>query len=214
MMKNYPKTNRDDSILRSQKASRDQIVLAKEFGFEYFDGPREMGLGGYTYNPKFFKPVVMDFYSHYELSDTSSILDIGCAKGFMLNDFFELNPLLNLRGVDISTYCMDNAMPSVRSRMSIASCDDLPFEDSTFDLVISIATIHNLNIIGVQKSLEEIVRVTRKNAFIKVNGYRTDEERRRLEGWNLVAETILHADEWNELFKKTGYIYDYDFFVP
>lgn len=214
MMKRYPKTDRKDSLSRSSVLSPEQVAIAKSFGRDYFDGPRELGLGGYFYNPKYFKPVVQDFYEHYSLSNFDSILDIGCAKGFMLHDFRELDPTLKLCGVDISSYCLENAMPSIKNDLFLASCDKLDFEDSSFDLVIAIATIHNLNMAGVEQSLREIVRVTRRNAFIKVNGYRNEQERKMLEGWNIVAETILHVDAWKELFEKTGYVYDYDFFVP
>jgi ubiquinone/menaquinone biosynthesis C-methylase UbiE len=107
-----------------------------------------------------------------------------------------------------------NAMPTVAPYIQKASCDNLPFEDKSFDLVIAIATIHNLDIEGVKKSLREIMRVTRKNAFIKVNGYSNDEERDALHNWNLVAKTILHVDEWKSIFQEVGYTGDYYWFTP
>jgi len=173
-----------------------------------------MGLGGYYYDPKYFRSVVDDFIRYYQLDNNSSILDVGCGKGFMIHDFMDKIPNAKFAGLDISKYCIDNSISTASPFLITGSCDKLPWEDKSFDLVIAIATIHNLDYDGVRKSLLEIVRTTKKNAFIKVNGYRTKEELNKLNGWNLVAKTILHEEEWLKLFEETGYIYDYDFFIP
>jgi 2-polyprenyl-3-methyl-5-hydroxy-6-metoxy-1,4-benzoquinol methylase len=212
LMKRYPTSPRKDLIQERLQVSEEDRKIAQQFGRDYFDGPRRLGLGGYTYNPKYFKPVVEDMIAHYGLKAGDSVLDIGSCKGFMLHDFLEALPGLKVAGIDISDYTLENTLPSVKAFCQKASCDQLPFPDKSFDLVISIATIHNLDYAGVKKSLQEIVRVSRKHAFIKVNGYRTEEERQALEGWNLVAKTILHVDEWRTLFKEVGYQGDYSFF--
>ena len=213
-MDRYPKTKRDKMVEIRAAASDEDRKIAQQFGQEYFDGARRLGLGGYHYNPKFFKPVVEDMIRHYGLTATSSVLDVGCGKGFMMHDFVEALPGITVAGIDVSEYCLDNAMPSVAQYMKLASCDDLPYEDKSFDLVIAIATIHNLDVEGVKRSLREIMRVSRKHAFIKVNGYRTDHERDQLNRWNLVAKTILHVEEWKSIFAETGYIGDYYWFTP
>jgi len=214
LMKSYPKSKRKDIIEERIKVSDEDRKIARQFGWEYFDGPRRLGMGGYYYNPKYFKPVVEDMIEYYGLTNESSVLDVGCGKGFMLHDFKQELPGITVAGIDISTYCLDNSMESVRPYLKYASCDDSPFDDNSFDLVIAIATIHNLHIDGVKKSLEEIMRVTKKDAFIKVNGYETKEEHQELENWNLVAKTILHVDDWKKLFKETGYTGDYWWFRP
>ena len=48
--------------------------------------------------------------------------------------------------------------------------------------------------------MSEIVRVARRGAFIKVNGFRNIVEQKELEEWNLVAKTILSETEWEKLF--------------
>ncbi len=212
LMASYPKTNRSNLLDERQAVSEEDRRIAQKFGKEYFDGPRRLGLGGYFYNPKFFKPVVDRMIGHYGLSSSSSILDVGCGKGFMLHDFYEALPGAKLAGIDISDYCIENAMPTVAPFMRKASCDELPYPDKSFDLVISIATIHNLDIEGVKRSLCEIMRVTRRHAFIKVNGYSTEEQRKSLHRWNLVAKTILHVDEWKNMFTDVGYTGDYFWF--
>jgi SAM-dependent methyltransferase len=214
LMARYPKSDRQKIIAERVEVSDEDRRIAQQFGREYFDGPRRLGLGGYHYNPKYFKPVVEDMIRHYGLTNASSVLDVGCGKGFMLHDFKEALPGLRVAGIDISDYCIENAMPDMAPFMRKASCDALPYPDRSFDLVISIATIHNLDPDGVGLSLREIVRVGRGHAFIKVNGYRTDAERDALHRWNLVAKTILHVDEWQRLFAETGYQGDYAWFTP
>jgi len=212
LMSRYPITQRSSIISERVKVSNADRKLAQKFDKEYFDGPRRLGMGGYSYNSKFFKPVVEDMIDYYGLTKNSSILDVGCAKGFMLYDFKTALPECSIAGIDISQYCLDNSLESVKPFLSHGSCDKLPYADNSFDLVISIATIHNLDVDGVKKSLKEIMRVTKKNAFIKVNGFTNENELKNLNNWNLVAKTILHEDDWISIFNETGYTEDYFWF--
>ncbi len=214
LMRRYPKSDR--SKLLSQRPHVDSSTrdALRKFEKDYFDGDRTLGLGGYYYNPKFFSPVVEDMIAHYKIAEDASILDVGCAKGFMLHDFKRYLPRCEIAGFDISRYCLENAMDDVKEFLMLGTCEELPYDSNSYDLVVSIATIHNLDLGGVKRSLREIERVKLKHAFIKVNGYRNEEERDLLERWNLVAKTILHVDEWRAIFKEVGYTGDYAFFLP
>lgn len=211
LMDHYPKSKRP--IGERSLATPQDRALSIQFGREYFDGTRQQGYGGYVYNG-WFKPVVRRFIDHYRLSEDAWILDVGCAKGFMLYDFQQALPRATLAGIDISEYALGQAMPSVRPFLRQGSCEKLPYKDKSFDLVVSISTIHNLDREGVKRSLEEIERVSRGHSFIKVNGYRTDEERIALEKWNVVAKTILHCEDWIAIFREVGYTGDYFWFTP
>ena len=188
-------------------------MLALTFGREYFDGTRQQGYGGYVYNG-WFKPVVTRFIEHYHLAPDEHILDVGCAKGFMLHDFKQALPQSTVAGLDLSNYAISEAMHSVKPFLTVGNCDCLPYPDKSFDLVISIATVHNLPLDGVKVALREIERVSRGRSFIKVNGYRHEAERVALHQWNVVAKTILHVDEWISLFQEVGYTGDYYWFTP
>ena len=214
LMARYPTAARGSFLKRREVLTDDEVNISKEFGREYFDGDRKFGLGGYHYDPKFFTPVVEDFIKYYGIQSGDRILDIGCAKGFMLYDFTRLVPGISVSGIDVSKYCMEQAISPMKPFIVEGSCDELPYPDNSFDFVFSIATIHNLDERGIEKSLREIVRVTKKGAFIKVNGYSNDEERERINGWNIVASKPLAVEKWIDLFAKTGYQYDFDFFVP
>ena len=213
LLKRYPKTIRKNIIDDRLKISESDKKLAREFDYEYFDGPRSLGLGGYKYINGFWSEVVDDFINYYNLNEKSSLLDIGCGKGFMLFDFCKKIPNLRVRGLEFSQYCFNNSLPIIRPHIDIGCCSLLPYETNSFDLAISIATIHNLDKSGVKRALREIMRVSKKS-FIKINGYTSDLERDELENWNLVAKTILHVEEWKELFDEVGYDREWDFFVP
>jgi len=213
LLANYPKPNRDISGRGLTKSNKDREI-ARKFGKEFFDGDRSQGYGGFHYHPRFWENVVPTFKDHWGLSSHSSLLDIGCAKGFMLYDFARLIPGINLKGIDISEYAISNAMTEISNLVSVASADDLPFEDNSFDYSISITTIHNLEIEGVIKALKEIERVSKLGSFITVDAYRNDEEKDRMFSWNLTAKTILHVDEWKEVFKDANYSGDFYWFIP
>ncbi|MEW6055561.1 MAG: class I SAM-dependent methyltransferase [Bdellovibrionota bacterium] len=207
----YPKAKRD--LNARQAATPEDRRIAKQFGMEYFDGTRNQGYGGYRYDGR-WKPIVRRFQEHYGLTSNSRVLDVGCAKGFMLHDFYEAIPGISLAGIDVSQYALDTAMPSVRPFLTIGNAKEIPFEDKSFDLVIAINSIHNLEIEDLKQSLREINRVSRGNAFVVVDAYRSDEEREAILRWNLTAATYLHVDEWKAVFAETGYKGDYYWFIP
>lgn len=211
LLDRYPKIKRP--IEERSQASLEDRRLSKRFGKEYFDGTRQQGYGGYVYDGR-WRPVVQRFIEHYGLNPHSSILDVGCAKGFMLHDFRESLPGVRVAGVDISEYALSQAMESVKPFLARADCSALPFPDRSFDLAISIATLHNPKLPGVKKALRELERVSRKHKFIKVGAWRNEEEKKRLNEWNVVAHTFMSCAEWEALFQTVGYTGDYTWFTP
>jgi SAM-dependent methyltransferase len=213
LMENYPQSKRDVSGRAISKTKEDRR-LARKFGKEFFDGSRDHGYGGFSYHSRFWEPVIPTFKKHWNLTSESSVLDIGCAKGFMLYDFQRIIPGINVSGVDISDYAIENAKEEVKDNCKVASAIDLPFEDNSFDVSISITTMHNLEGDDLIKALKEIERVSSVGSFITVDAYRDDKQKERMFAWNLTAKTVLHVDEWKELFKDVGYTGDYHWFMP
>lgn len=207
----YPKTTRD--LTRRAAVGEEGRRLAGEFGREYFDGTRDTGYGGYRYDGR-WKPIVKRFKEHYRLREDASILDVGCAKGFMLHDFRRLMPQTRLAGLDISPYAVDHAIEDMKPCLLVGNAKELPFSDHSFDLVVSINTLHNLERRDCLEALREIERVGKEAKFITVDAYRNDEEKKRIHRWNLTAKTILSNDEWAALFSQAGYTGDYHWFIP
>lgn len=213
LLEKYPKIARNIQKRCDNKTEEDRI-LARKFGQEFFDGDRKHGYGGYHYHPRFWQPVIPTFQHFYHLDQESTLLDVGCAKGYMLHDFQLFIPGITVHGIDISSYAIHHAHPQTKPFLQVADARTLPFPDHSFDLVISINTIHNFEGNDLIQSLREIERVKRKNSFIVVDAYRNEEEKQLLHQWNLTAKSILHVDEWISLFEKVGYTGDYYWFLP
>ena len=211
-MKNYPRTKRDSKARGAEKTEEDRTI-ARQFGKEYFDGARKYGYGGFYYNPRFWKPVIPDLIEHFSLTKDSSVLDVGCGKGFMLHDLVEAIPGINVEGIDISSYAIDNCIETMKPYLQIADARKLPFPDNSFDVVISITTLHNLNREDFIVAINEIERVSKEKSFITLDAYRNEEERLAMEAWNLTALTVMHVDEWKTFFKEIGYTGDYYWFI-
>lgn len=210
---NYPKTKRNTSERQIEK-TKEVVSIAKKFGFDYFDGDRKYGYGGYKYNPKYWSQVSIDLINHYNLNNNSKVLDVGCAKGFLLYELKKHLPNLTIEGIDISDYAIKNAKKEIKKYLRVGNAIDLPYADRSFDLVLSIVTLHNLKKENLKKALSEISRVTKKNSFITLDAYSNDEEKRNMEDWNLTAETMMSKEEWKTFFIESNFHGDYYWFIP
>ena len=208
----YPKPKRNLEERASQKNPED-VKIARQFGKEFFDGLRSQGYGGYKDWTRWV-PVAKRIINHYGLTSESSILDVGCAKGFTLYAFLQELPGLKIGGVDVSQYAIENAPELVKPYLKVADAKELPYPDKSFDFVISINTVHNLNLEECKQAIRELERVKKHYAFLTVDAYRDEEEKKRMMMWNLTAQTILSVDEWKKLFAEVGYTGDYYWFIP
>ena len=213
LLKKYPKAQRNLEDRANSKTAEERKI-ARQFGKEFFDGERKYGYGGYQYNPKYWSEVIYDFKNHWQLNSNNSILDLGCGKGFMLYDFMRIIPGISVKGVDISHYAIENCKEQVKNFLQVGDAKELEFNDNQFDYVISINTIHNLELDECKKAIREISRVSRKGSFITVDAFRDSEEQKRMYDWNLAAKTILSVSEWKQLFAELEYQGDYYWFIP
>ena len=212
LLRLYPKSKRpiDERASTVTEADRE---LSRQFGKDYFDGDRKHGYGGYRYHPRFWQPTVSLFRDYYALPENARILDIGCGKGFMLHDFKQLMPGATVQGIDISEYAVANAIETMKPFIVVGDAKAPPFPNKSFDLVTAINTIHNLPRQECRQAVMEIQRVSRGNAFLTVDAWRTDEERERLFRWVLTAKTMMRVDDWKQLFTEAGYTGDYFWFI-
>lgn len=195
-------------VLECDKA--EAATISKQFGKDYFDGDRKHGYGGYKYDGRWVA-FAKQLIAHYGLQPGDRVLDIGCAKGFLVHDFRQALPGLEATGVDVSDYAIAHAMPEVRSHVSVANATQLPFPDQHFDLVVSINTLHNLRLPELSRALKEIMRVGRRAKFVVMDSYRDEREKVNLMYWQLTCECFFTPEEWQWLFDTCGYDGDCDF---
>jgi SAM-dependent methyltransferase len=183
---------------------------SREFGFDFWDGDRKFGYGGYNYDGR-WRIVAEDLIKEYNLKDGCKILDVGCAKGFLLYEFKKILPNSIVVGFDISEYAITNSMKEIKDFLFCHKAQDkFPFTDDEFDLVVSINTIHNLPIHKLKNPITEIERVG-VNKFILVEGYRNEVELFNLVCWSLSGDSHLRPEEWLWMYKEWGYSGDYEF---
>ena len=212
LLDRLPQTKRDPKARAAAKTAEDR-ALAKQFGRDFFDGERRHGYGGYRYDGRWL-PVARRLVEFYGLRPNARILDVGAAKGFLMHDILQVLPGATMRGIDVSTYAKENAYGQTGSLIDIGSAEKLPYADESFDLVISINSIHNLPLGRCKQALAEMERVSRAHKFVTIDAWRTEEEHQRLLDWILTAETYLHVDDWVHLFTEVGYAGDYWWFIP
>ena len=197
----------NDPEFPKAKASK----LAKEWGYDYWDGDRRICYGGYKYMPGRWKPVAEQMIDHYNLQGGDKVLDIGCGKGFLLYEMKLLIPDLEVSGIDISTYAIENCKQELSDSLRVGNANDLPFEDNCFDYVFSINTFHNLHCFDLELALVEMNRVSKKDQYICIESYRNEIEKANLLYWQVTCEAFNNPEEWKWWFEKMGYSGDHSF---
>ena len=207
LLRSLPETKRNVGA-RAMAKTPERVAAACQFGELYFDGPREFGYGGYRYDGRWI-PVARDIVQHFGLKPGDRILDVGCAKGFLVKDLITVCPGLEAFGLDVSEYALIHCAKDVIGRLHLGNATHLPFPDGSFDAVISINTIHNLGAEDVVVALREIERLAPGRAFIQVDAYHTEAQRELFMQWVLTAKHHDYPEGWRSLFKQAGYTGDW-----
>lgn len=208
LLAKLPRGKKRDVNARAAAKSDEVIRISREYGFHYFDGPREYGYGGYRYDGRWI-PIAEDMVKHFDLKPGDRVLDVGCAKGFLVKDFMKVCPGLEAFGFDISRYALMHCEPEVIGRLHLGNAMELPFPDNSFKAAISINTIHNLDRDKCIVALKELQRVSGGRAFVQVDSYRTPEQKELFLNWVLTAHYHEYPEDWIKTFNEAGYTGDY-----
>lgn len=211
LLKPLPAVKRDVKS-RNETKTPEVVNESKKFGQMYFDGPRAYGYGGYKYDGRWI-PIANAIIDHYGLKAGMRVLDIGCAKGFLVKDLLSACSGLEVFGLDISEYAIRHCEPEVIGRLHLGNAKSLPFPNHSFDLVLSINTLHNLKKEDLITGLKEINRVTKGPSFIQVDAYETEEQKALFEEWVLTAQYHDYPEGWLKIFDEVGYKGDYDWTI-
>jgi protein-L-isoaspartate(D-aspartate) O-methyltransferase len=206
----HKRTTRDYLARVTEFPKAEAATLAKKWDVEYWDGDRRTGYGGYRYDGR-WRSVAESMVRHYGLTPESRILDVGCGKGFLLYDFTQVLPGVEVVGLDISRYALAHAKEEVKPCLIHGTAAHLPFPDRSFDFVFSITTLHNLYCDELYDALREIQRVGRRHKYVCVESYRNEVEKVNLMYWQLTCEMFCTPAEWDWWFRTTGYAGDHSF---
>ncbi len=213
LLKLYPKIKRDTEA-RAKTKTEKQKSIALKFGWEYFD-KKGICYNGYFYDGRWI-PIVQRFIDYFNIKDGMKILDVGCAKGYMLYDFKNALPNLTLRGVDISEYAINSCPTEVKDCLQIANANDLStFNSNEFDVVFAINSIHSFKTIEETKiAVSEIQRVSKGRSYIIVDAYSNQKEKKRMEQWQVAGHMVLSENQWIKIFEEVSFTGDYFWFKP
>jgi SAM-dependent methyltransferase len=203
-------TKRDyvQRVIEHDKAACAEV--ARRWGFDYWDGDRKFGYGGYRYDGR-WRRVAEAMSAHYGLKSGDRILDVGCGKAFLLYEFTQIVPGIEIAGIDISDYAIAHAKDEVKPYLQVGTCTDLPYESASFDLVYSITTLHNLHVHDLKSAAGELQRVGRRDRYICVESYRNEQEKANLLYWQLTCQSFYTPEEWQWLLNEFGYVGDVGF---
>jgi ubiquinone/menaquinone biosynthesis C-methylase UbiE len=207
LLRALPKAKRNVAA-RAAGKSQEVVRISRQFDEAYFDGPREYGYGGYRYDGRWV-PVARDIVAHFDLKPGDRVLDVGCAKGFLVKDLMAVCPGLEAFGIDVSRYALDHCEPEAIGRLHLGSADDLPFPDGSFAAVVAINSLHNLPRARCLTALREIERLAPGRGFIQVDSYDTPAGKALFEQWVLTAEFHDYPDGWLRLFAEASYTGDH-----
>lgn len=186
------------------------MEVSRKYGHDYWDGDRRYGYGGYRYDGR-WKPLAEQIIARYGLTNQSRILDVGCGKAHLLHEIKLLLPEADVRGFDASLYALDHAPEAIRDDLFMGWAEHpYRYPDQAFDLVLSLAVLHNLEAHELAPALKEIERVG-KQKFVMVEAYRNAQEQFNLECWALTAHLLLSKDGWEGLYQQYGYTGDWEF---
>ncbi len=184
--------------------------VAKKYGYDYWDGDRKYGYGGYRYDGR-WKSVAQKIADYYQLKPRQKVLDVGCGMAHLLYELTQVVPGLIVEGIDISQYALEHAKEEIRDNLRFGKAQDIPFEDNEFDLVISLTTLHNLKVYDLKEAIQEIKRVSKGRSYIMVESFRNDREEVNMLYWQLTCASYYSVDEWEWLYREWGYDGDYSF---
>jgi SAM-dependent methyltransferase len=205
LLRSLPRSKRNIAARQTAKTP-ELIALSRQYGYDYFHGSRDVGYGGYRYDGRWV-PVAKDIIAQYRLEPGAKVLDVGCAMGFLVKDLLAQG--IDAYGVDISEYAVLHCEPEVVGRLSTGSAERLLFPDKSFDVVLAINSLHNLERRALIQALGEMERVARKGKFLQVDSYRNEAEKAIFESWVLTAYTYGYRHEWEAIFHEAGYTGDY-----
>jgi SAM-dependent methyltransferase len=186
------------------------MLKAKEYEYDYWDGDRRYGYGGYKYDGR-WKPVAQTFIDTYGLTNKSKVLDVGCGKAYLINEIKLLLPEAEVIGFDISRHGLADAPEPIKEHLfRYRAQDRYPWGDKHFDLVLSLGCLHNLRLFELQTACSEIQRVG-KQGYIMLESYRNELEQFNLQCWALTCESFFDTAEWIWLYQHFGFTGDYEF---
>lgn len=202
-------------ILESNNDPLQEILIdnVKNQGRLYYDGPRFLGYGGYSKNDCHWINIAEELIKIFKLENSMSVLDIGCAKGYLVEAFSNLN-FEKAYGIDTSSYAINTSETNIKDRLIESSVLKIPFPSKFFDMSICIDVLQELPKSLIPAAIREINRVSKKSLIaVPVINSDNPEKKDQFLSWSISAETAMSEEKWINIFRDSGYKSFYSFFT-
>lgn len=181
------------------------IKDVKSQGKLYFDGPRTLGYGGYELREDYWDEIREELINVFEIKENFKILDIGCAKGYLVKNFVK-NGFPKSYGLDISEYAINSAPHEIVERLIKASVLKIPFPNNYFDFTICLDVLQELSEDTIPTALKEIQRVSKKSLVVVPTVKKGDPNAKtNFLNWSISAKVVKTKQEWELIFKNSEY---------
>jgi SAM-dependent methyltransferase len=214
-------------------------AISNKIDFDYYDGDRKYGFGGYYYDGRWRK-VAEVIKERYGLTSESKVLITRDEKGFISFDLMKLIPGIEVYAVHPSKYAINHAMEGY-GRWALINCFaknedpkildekakaeimpyliklnsiELPFKDDYFDCVIAINDVCDYEESDCRKMIRELVRVTKNNGkkgYIQTDSWLDENGKIKMMDWILICKTYLNVNAWEKIYGEEGYGGDWGF---
>jgi protein-L-isoaspartate(D-aspartate) O-methyltransferase len=182
-----------------------------EFGYDYFDNINHgVGYGGYKYDGRYAE-VVKEICEHYGLKPGDKVLEIGCAKGYVLVEFQKLG--MEVIGLDKSIYAIKNCHPDLIGKILYSNSNKLPFLDNYFDLILGKEVLPHIEKNELKILINECIRVGKKNMFFEIQTGRNKKEIEGMLIWDRTHKTLETPEWWDNFLESLGYKGDVNYKV-
>lgn len=139
-----------------------------------------------------------DILKFVEIEPRMKVLDLGCGSGYLTFPMARNNPKSTIIGLDIVTKTLENNMAEAKkdslSNLEFIAYDGVtfPFEDESFDLVVTRYALHHFP--NIENSMKEMARVLKPGGKLFISDPRPNE-----------CDVTRFVDDYMQL-KKDGHV--------
>jgi len=176
----------------------------KFYNIDYFENGKNSGKSnyvGYKWNEDKYSEQVDFIETLAGIQPPLSVLDFGCAKGFLVNALRSKG--YSAIGQDISEYAIQMAMSEVREYCHLVSGVNAVADGPSFDLICSVHLLEHFSLAYVKQAVGILLQSTKKAVFLIPvgNGSRFNNPVHENDPSHVLRET---PDWWGELFANSG----------